>query len=87
MNRLPRRVSRILAVGDQPEDRIQRLTRGKRFTCVGGAEPEHERLRDFCMGLDRWLADLGLELESLTQEELLNLLRGHSPGVEGEGGE
>jgi hypothetical protein len=83
MNRLPKRVRRILAVGDPAADGIQRLTRGNTFTCVSGSEEEHRRLSGFCQELTAWLARLGLDLDQISAEELEALLREHV-GEDGE---
>ena len=84
MNRLPKRIRRILAVGGPSGDGIRRLTRGDRFTCVSGSEEEHEQLTRFCLELSEWLERLGLDLDQLTEEELRRLLEEHAEGRAGQ---
>jgi len=83
MNRLPKRVRRILAVGDPSSDGIKRITRGERFTCVSGSEQEHDLLSRFCLELSNWLEGLGLDLDQLSEDELRELLEAHAEGSAG----
>jgi|GEM_PF-1194877 len=75
MSRVRKSVSRILAVGAPPADRVRRLTRGDHFTCVAGSEEEHEVLRTFCRRLEALLEETGLEPGDLSPEELGALAR------------
>lgn len=65
----------MLAVGLQPDDRINRLTRGDSFTCCYGSEEEHGQLSAFCLALQDLLSSMGLKLSDFTPEELECLLR------------
>lgn len=81
MSRFPKRVSRILAVGGVPPDRVRRLTRGESFTCVAGSEKEHADLRAFCLEVTEGLAQVDLILEQLSPEELKEFLFRHGTGA------
>jgi hypothetical protein len=60
----------MLAVGNLAPDQVNRLTRGKLFTCVAGSEEEHQQLHKFCSELTAWLDEVGLELDALSPEEV-----------------
>jgi hypothetical protein len=70
------RVSRILGIGNLPEDGILRKTAGDNFDLFLGDGPAHASMQGFCLQLNQVLDQLGLELSDLSAEQLTTLLRG-----------
>ena len=72
-NRLER-ISRMIALGDDPVDGQVRISTGKDFTVWMGSEATHEEMRAFCMRVNDLLKKRGLELNQLTRRQFMELV-------------
>ena len=74
MPRQKENIGRIIGLGFDNADGHVRLTRGKNFDIFLGSEPTHERMQELCIKLNERLDEKGKSLQSLSRDELMDIL-------------
>ena len=65
--------AKLLGVGLDKADEIVRVTRGDNFHLVGGSQDTHTSMQEKCIKFNEKLDDRGKELDTLEQQEFLDL--------------
>lgn len=70
----------LLGLGFDHQDGHKRITRGEKFSILGGSEETHGRMTETLVKTCEDLEGRGRRLEEVEKSELADLLHKHDPG-------